>query len=190
MSLEDLIRKFDYRRMNKSPAVFDYGKLKWMNGEYIKKMDDKKYLERALPIIRECVKRDVDREKIAMMVKTRIEVFTEIPEKIGFFEEVPEYDNELYVHKKMKSTVESSLKVLQEVLPVLEAQEDYTNDALYALLTGFAAEHEYKNGTVLWPIRTALSGLAQTPGGATELLEILGKEESLARIRAAIEKLS
>ncbi len=190
MSLEDLVRKFDYRRMNKSPAVFDYGKLKWMNGEYIKKMDDAAYLERALPIIEETIKRDVDRRKIAMMVKTRIEVFTEIPEKIAFFEKVPEYGNEMYVHKKMKSTEESSLKVLQEVVPVLEGQEDFTNDALYTLLTGFAAEHEYKNGTVLWPIRTALSGLPQTPGGATELLEILGKEESLARIRAAIEQLS
>ena len=190
MSLEDLVRKFDYRRMNKSPAVFDYGKLKWMNGEYIKKMDDEKYLEKALPIVKETVKRELDYSRIAMMVKTRIEIFPDIPEKISFFEEVPDYDNELYVHKKMKSTKESSLEVLKEVLPVLEAEEDYSNDALYTLLTGFAAEHGLKNGTVLWPIRTALSGLPQTPGGATELLEILGKEESLRRLRAAIEKLS
>ena len=190
MSLEDLVRKFDYRRMNKSPAVFDYGKLKWMNGEYIKKMDDEKYLEKALPIVKETVKRELDYSRIAMMVKTRIEIFPDIPEKISFFEEVPDYDNELYVHKKMKSTKESSLEVLKEVLPVLEAEEDYSNDALYTLLTGFAAEHGLKNGTVLWPIRTALSGLPQTPGGATELLEILGKEESLRRLRAAVEKLS
>ncbi len=190
MSLEDLVRKFDYRRMNKSPAVFDYGKLKWMNGEYIKKMDDEKYLEKALPIVKETVKRELDYSRIAMMVKTRIEIFPDIPEKISFFEEVPDYDNELYVHKKMKSTKESSLEVLKEVLPVLEAEEDYSNDALYTLLTGFAAEHGLKNGTVLWPIRTALSGLPQTPGGATELLEILGKEESLRRLAAAVEKLS
>ena len=190
MSLEDLVRKFDYRRMNKSPAVFDYGKLKWMNGEYIKKMDDEKYLEKALPIVKETVKRELDYSRIAMMVKTRIEIFPDIPEKISFFEEIPDYDSELYVHKKMKSTKESSLEVLKEVLPVLEAEEDYSNDALYTLLTGFAAEHGLKNGTVLWPIRTALSGLPQTPGGATELLEILGKEESLRRLAAAVEKLS
>ena len=189
MSLDELVEKFDYRRMNKSPAVFDYGKLKWMNGEYIKKMDEEAYLSRALPIVEECIKRDVDKRKIALMVKSRIEIFPDIPEKISFFEEVPDYDNELYFHKKMKSTAESSLAVLKEVIPVLEGTQDFTNDALYALLTGFAAEHGYKNGTVLWPIRTALSGLPTTPGGATELLEILGKEESLKRLAAAAEKL-
>ena len=190
MSLQDLVEKFDYRRINKSPAVFDYAKLRWMNCEYIKKMGDKRYLERALPYVKGCISRSVDQERIAMMVKTRIETFNDIPDKIRFFEEVPEYDSELYVHKKMKSTVESSREILNEVIPVLEQQEEFTNDALYALLTGFAAEHEYKNGTVLWPIRTALSGLKETPGGATELLEVLGKEESLRRIRAAAEKLA
>lgn len=189
MSLDELIKKFDYHHISKSPAVFDYQKLKWMNGEYIKRMDEDKYLEIALPYVRQAVTRDVDVKKIAMMLKTRIEVFTEIPEKAAFFENVPEYDVSMYAHKKMKTSVESSLAVLREVLPVLEAQEDYSNDALYAKLSEFIQEKEYKSGYVLWPIRTAVSGMQMTPGGATELMEVLGKEESLARIRAAINKL-
>ena len=104
-------------------------------------------------------------------------------------EELPEYDNELYRHKKMKTDPEKGLALLQEVLPLLEAQEDYSNDALYALLCGFAKEKGYKNGQILWPIRTALSGKQMTPAGATEILEVLGKEESLNRLRAAVEKL-
>ncbi|MBQ6036249.1 MAG: glutamate--tRNA ligase [Lachnospiraceae bacterium] len=190
MSLEELVQKFDYRHINKSPAVFDYTKLKWMNGEYIKAMDDEKYLELALPYVKEAVQADVDLEKIAMMVKTRIEVFTDIAEKVAFFNAVPEYDNELYVNKKAKSTIETSLEVLKEVLPLLEAQEDYSNDALYAALSALINEKGWKTNFVMWPIRTAVSGLQMTPGGATELMSVLGKEESLKRIRAAIEKLS
>ncbi len=190
MTLQELIEKFDYRHISKSPAVFDYTKLKWMNSEYIKKMDDAAYLELAVPFVKKAVTKDVDVNKIAMMMKTRIEVFPDIPEKIAFFEEVPEYDSEMYVHKKMKTTLESSLEVLKEVLPILEEQEDYSNDALYARLSAFVAEKGYKNGYVMWPIRTAVSGLQMTPGGATELMEILGKEESVKRIQAAIEKLS
>ena len=124
------------------------------------------------------------------MVKTRIEIFPDIPALIDFFEAVPEYDSSMYVHKKMKTNEETSLNVLKEVLPVLEEQEDYSNDALYARLTEFVKEKGYKNGYVLWPIRTAVSGKQMTPAGATEIMEIIGKEESVARIKAAIEKLS
>ena len=124
------------------------------------------------------------------MVKTRIEVFPDIEALVDFFQEVPEYDSEMYVHKKMKTTKESSLQLLKEVLPVLESQEDFSNDALFASLSAFAKEKGYKTGLVMWPIRTAVSGKQSTPGGATELMEILGKEESIARIKAAIEKLS
>ena len=190
MSLQELIEKFDYHHISKSPAVFDYTKLKWMNGEYIKAMDDAAYLELAIPYVKQVVKKDLDLNKIAMMMKSRIEVFTDIPEKIAFFEEVPEYDSAMYVHKKMKTTLESSLQVLKEVLPILSEQDDYSNDALYARLSAFVAEKGYKNGYVMWPIRTAVSGLQMTPGGATELMEVLGKEESIKRIEAAIEKLS
>ncbi len=189
-SLSELVEKFDYRQMSKSPAVFDYGKLKWMNGEYIKAMDFETFYEKALPIMKEVITRDCDFRKIAQMVKTRIEVFPDIRDHIDFFEAVPEYDVSMYTHKKMKTNGETSLAVLKEVLPLLEAQEDYSNDALYAMLSAYVAEKGYKNGYVMWPIRTAASGKQMTPCGATEILEILGKEESISRIRKAIEKLS
>lgn len=188
-SLEELVEAFDYHHMSKSPAVFDINKLKWMNGEYIKAMDFERFYEMALPYIRQTISKELDFRKIAQMVKTRIEVFPDIPALIDFFEAVPEYDSSMYTHKKMKTTGESSLAVLKEVLPVLEAQEDYSNDALYERLVGFAKEHEYKNGYVMWPIRTAASGKQMTPAGATEIMEIIGKEETIARIKAAIEKL-
>ncbi|MBS6398252.1 MAG: glutamate--tRNA ligase [Clostridiales bacterium] len=189
-SLQELVETFDYRHMSKSPAVFDYGKLKWMNGEYIKAMDFEAFYEKALPIMKEVLAGDYDFRKIAQMVKTRIEVFPDIKEQIDFFAAVPEYDAAMYTHKKMKTNAESSLEVLKEVLPLLEAQEDYSNDALYAMLSDYVAEKGCKNGYVMWPIRTAASGKQMTPCGATEILEILGKEESIARIRKAIEKLS
>ena len=188
-SLEELVEAFDYHHMNKSPAVFDMGKLRWMNGEYIKAMDFDKFYERALPYLKEAVHKDLDLKKIASQVKTRIEVFPEIKELIDFYEEVPEYDTQMYCHKKMKTTEETSLNLLKEVLPLLEAQNDYSNDALFEALVAFGKEHGYKTGYIMWPIRTALSGKQTTPASATEILEILGKEESIKRIHAAIEKL-
>ena len=188
-SLEELVKVFDYHHMSKSPAVFDIQKLKWMNGEYMKAMDEDKFYEIALPYIKQVITKDLDLKKIAHMAKTRIEVLPDIPALIDFFEAVPEYDVSMYTHKKMKTNPEISLEVLEKVLPVLETQEDYSNDALYELLCNFAKENGYKNGQVLWPIRTALSGKQMTPAGATEILEVLGKEESLKRIRAAVEKL-
>lgn len=188
-SLEELVEAFDYHHMNKSPAVFDMGKLRWMNGEYIKAMDFDKFYERALPYLKEAIHKDLDLKKIASQVKTRIEVFPEIKELIDFYEEVPEYDTQMYCHKKMKTTEETSLSLLKEVLPLLEAQDDYSNDALFEALVAFGKEHGYKTGYIMWPIRTALSGKQTTPAGATEILEILGKEESIKRIHAAIEKL-
>ena len=188
-SLEELVEAFDYHHMNKSPAVFDMGKLRWMNGEYIKAMDFDKFYERALPYLKEAIHKDLDLKKIASQVKTRIEVFPEIKELIDFYEEVPEYDTQMYCHKKMKTTEETSLNLLKEVLPLLEAQDDYSNDALFEALVAFGKEHGYKTGYIMWPIRTALSGKQTTPAGATEILEILGKEESIKRIYAAIEKL-
>ena len=190
MTLAEMVEKFDYRKMSKSPAVFDYGKAHWLNGEYIKEMDDAAYLERAMPYLKKFITRECRLDKIAAMVKTRIETFPDIEGLVDFFEAVPEYDISMYTHKKMKTTAESSLSLLKEVLPALSAQEDYSNDALFGMLTSFAAEKGYKNGYVLWPIRTALSGKQNTPGGATELMEILGKEESIRRIEAAIRKLS
>lgn len=188
-SLEELIKIFDYHHMSKSPAVFDYTKLKWMNGEYIKKMDFDAYYDRALPYIEKAVTRDMDKKKLAEICKTRIEVFPDICELLDFLEELPEYDIEMYTHKKMKTNAESSLQVLKELLPVLEEQEDYSNDALYRLLVSQVEKMGVKNGYVLWPIRTAVSGKQMTPAGATEIMELLGKEESIARIKKGIEKL-
>ena len=189
-SLEELVKVFDYHHMSKSPAVFDIQKLRWMNGEYMKAMDDDKFYEMALPYLKQVITKDLDLRKIAGMVKTRIEVLPDITDLVDFFEAVPEYDIAMYTHKKMKTNPEISLEVLEKILPVLEGTEDYSNDAMYELLCGFAKENGYKNGQILWPICTALSGKQMTPAGATEILEVLGKEESIQRIKAAIEKLS
>lgn len=188
-SLEDLVKIFDYHHLSKSPAVFDYTKLKWMNGEYMKAMDFDRFYEMAKPYIDEVIKKDLDKKKIAEMVKTRIEIFPDIKDHIDFFEELSEYDVAMYTHKKMKTNEETSLEVLTEILPLLEEQQDYSNDALYQMLSAYVEKKGCKNGYVMWPIRTAVSGKQMTPGGATELMEILGKEESLARIRKGIEKL-
>ena len=188
-SLEELVKDFDYRRISKSPAVFDMTKLRWMNGEYLKAMDFDKFYTMAEPYIKEVIKKDLDLKKLSAMVKTRIEVLPDIAGHIDFFETLPEYSTDMYFHKKMKSTKETSLQVLQEVLPILEKQEDYSNDALYAALSAYVTEKGYKTGFVMWPIRTAVSGKQMTPAGATEIMEVLGKEESLARIRKGIELL-
>lgn len=188
-SLEGLTKEFDYRHMSKSPAVFDYTKLKWMNGEYIKAMDDDKFYEMAEPYLKKALSRNIDLKKIASMVKTRIEIFPDICELVDFLEELPEYDTAMYEHKKMKTTKESSLEVLQELLPKLEAQEDYSNDALYQLLLAYVEEKGCKNGYAMWPVRTAVSGKQMTPAGATEIMELLGKEESIRRIKKGIELL-
>ncbi len=188
-TLQELIKEFDYHHINKSPSVFDMNKLKWMNGEYIKQLDDARYLELAVPYVKKVITKDLDLNKIAMLVKTRIETFCDIAEKIDFFEELPDYDTEMYVHKKMKTTKESSLEVLKELLPRLEALNDYSFAGVEAALMGYITEKGIKNGQGLWPIRTAVSGKQMTPGGAYEIMEILGKEESLRRVRKAIEML-
>ena len=145
-SLEELVEAFDYHHMSKSPAVFDITKLSWMNGEYIKAMDFDRFYSIAEEYIKKTVPKARDEKKIASLVKTRIERFTDIAEQIDFLQELPEYDPEMYVHKKMKTTKETSLAVLEEVLPILEKQEDYTNDALYGTLLEFIKEKGYKIG--------------------------------------------
>ena len=201
-SLEELIKAFDYHRISKSPAVYDVVKLRWMNGEYIKAMDFDRFLEMADPYLKKGLGEgdgqeagsvqfgEAARRKIAAMVKTRIEVFPDILEMVDFFRELPEYDAAMYTHKKMKTDTASSLQVLQDVLPLLEAWEDYSNDGLYGMLSRYVEEKGYKNGYVMWPIRTAVSGKQMTPAGATEIMEVLGKEETLRRIRKGIELLS
>ncbi|MBR6275243.1 MAG: glutamate--tRNA ligase, partial [Lachnospiraceae bacterium] len=209
-SLDELIKEFDYTHISKSPAVFDMTKLRWMNGEYIKAMDNERYYEMALPYIKEALfgeagngedvpakqvnealrtQLEKNLTKIADLVKTRIEVFPDIAEKIDFFAALPDYDTEMYTHKKMKTNSEISLSVLEEALPMFEALDDYSIPAIEKVCMDLVAKRECKNGVVLWPLRTAVSGKQMTPGGAYEIMEILGKEESLRRIRKGIEML-
>lgn len=189
-SLDELIKEFDYTHINKSPSVFDMKKLRWMNGEYIKNMDDEKYYQHAIPYVKQVVTKDYDLKAIASLVKSRIETFCDIGAMIDFFEELPDYDIEMYTHKKMKTNAESSLEVLKDVLPMFEKLEDYSVPAIESVLMGYISEKGIKNGQGLWPVRTAVSGKQSTPGGAYEIMNILGKDESLRRIKIAIEKLS
>ncbi|WP_343209793.1 glutamate--tRNA ligase [Anaerolentibacter hominis] len=188
-TLDELVKEFDYHHINKSPAVFDMVKLRWMNGEYLKAMDMDKYLSLALPYVKEVIKKDLDLEKIAALVKTRIEVLPDLKELIDFFEELPEYDAAMYTHKKMKTNSAVALEVLEEMLPRLEALNDYSIPALEETIMGYIKDKGIKNGQGLWPVRTAVSGKQMTPGGAYEIMEIIGKEESLSRIRKGIKML-
>ncbi len=187
-SLQELVENFDYHRMSKSPAVFDMKKMRWMNGEYIKAMDPESFYERALPEIRKVVTRNLDLKKIADMVKTRIEVFPDIDDMVAFFETLPDYDVSLFQNKKWKVTPEKAKKVLSDLLPLLETQQDWSNDALYEVLKAYSQREEVKPGFTIWPVRIAVSGKQVTPAGATEIMEVLGKDESLLRIHVALDR--
>ncbi len=188
-SLQELINTFDYRHISKSPAIFDDVKLRWMNSEYIKRMSLEEFHELALPFYRKAITKDLDFRKISELLHTRTEMLNEIPESIDFFEELPEYSKDLYVHKKMKTNYENSLITLQKILPLFEALEDWSFEPIKETCMKLVEEMGVKNGIVLWPIRTALSGKQFTPGGAFEIAEILGKEEALKRIEAGIKVL-
>ena len=188
-SLEELAKVFDYSRISKSPAVFDMTKLRWMNGEYFKAMAPEEFYRRGEKYLKEYVTKPLDLKKIAEMVRTRVETFLDIREMVDFFNAVPAYETELFVNKKSKSTEDSSREILAEVLPRLEALPDWNNDTLFALLKAYGEEKGYKTGLVMWPLRIALSGKLMTPAGATEIMDVLGKEESLARLREGQKKL-
>lgn len=190
-SLEELVKIFDYRKINKSPAVFDMQKLKWMNSEYIKKQTPEAFFKMAEPYIKTVVKNpNIDLLKISNLVQSRAEVLTDIPERIDFIDELPEYSTELYLHKKMKTTEENSLESLKAALPILETISDWKAEVLHDEMMKLVVTLGIKNGQMLWPIRTAISGKAATPGGAFEIAEILGKEETIKRIKVGIEKLT
>jgi glutamyl-tRNA synthetase len=188
-SLDELTKIFDYHHINKAPAVFDMKKLRWMNGEYIKKMDDASYYELALPYVEKVVKKNLDKKAIADLMKTRIEVFPDIVPAIDFFEELPDYDPAMYIHKKMKTNTENSLSVLRDMLMILEGLDDFGVESLQAAVSAYIQEKALKNGQVLWPLRTAVTGKQMTPGGAYEIMPILGKDECLRRIRIGVDKL-
>ena len=188
-SLKELAEVFDYGRISKSPAVFDMTKLRWMNGEYFKAMAPEEFYRRGEKYLKEYVTKLLDLKKIAEMVRTRVETFLDIRDMVDFFNELPAYETELFVNKKSKSSLESSREILGEVLPKLEAVESWNNDALFELLKTYGEEKGYKTGLVMWPLRIALSGKLMTPAGATEIMDVLGKEESLARLREGQKKL-
>jgi len=190
-NLDELAENFDLSGISKSPAIFDPVKLKAVNAAHIKKLSPEKFLELALPYIKQSVKReDVDLNLLAAMIQSRTELFTDIPEMIDFIDVLPEYDTAMYCHKKMKTNEETSLEALKAVLPVLEALDVWTEEAVHKALFDLIAKLEVKNGWLLWPVRTAVSGKQFTPGGGVELCHLLGKEETLSRIRRGIEKLS
>ena len=190
-TLGELAKVFDISGISKSPAVFDIEKLRWMNSEYIRRLSPEAFYEKAEPWLRKTVHRtDIDLRTVAALLQPRCEVLSDLPEKVDFLDAVPDYDLGMYTHKKSKSNAETSLKALQAALPVLEAQEVWTNEALYEALLTVVGQLGVKNSVVLWPIRVAVSGKQSTPGGATELCALLGKEDSLRRIRTAIARLS
>ena len=188
-SLEELVKEFDYHRINKSPSVFDINKLKWMNGEYLKAMDADRFKALVTPYIREVITKDLDLDKICPLVQTRMEILPDVKELVDFFEELPDYDVQMYCHKKMKTNLQNSLEILKEEYEILKDFDDWTLDALHDRLMAYISEKGIKNGTGLWPVRTAVSGKQSTPGGAFEIMEIIGKEESLKRMETGIRKL-
>ena len=189
-SLQELTEAFDVSGISKSPAIFDTQKLRYINGEYLRAMTAEQFAQVATPVIKGAVKRDdIDFGLLCSVLQKRTEVLSDIPEQIDFLDAVPEYDVGLYVHKKMKTTAESSLEALEAALPVLEELDDYSAEGVHAAMGALVERLGVKNGWLLWPLRTALSGKAFTPGGGTDLAAILGKQETVSRVKAAIEKL-
>ncbi|MBE7048961.1 MAG: glutamate--tRNA ligase [Ruminococcaceae bacterium] len=188
-TLEEMTKAFDIKGISKSPAIFDPKKLDWLNGEYIRKLSSEEFYEKALPYIRQAVKGNADPTKIAALLHDRCEKLIDIPEQIDFIDSLPDYDPSLYCHKKMKTNEENSLTSLQAILPVLEEINDWQFSTLHDALFALINKLEVKNGLILWPLRVAVSGKAFTPGGGLELADILGKEETIVRVKKGIELL-
>ena len=188
-SLEELKQCFSSERLNKSPAIFDITKLTWMNGCYIRNLSETDFHKLALPYYKDLENKNMDLAFLSKVLQPRIEVLNQITEQTDFLAKMPEYDIALYENKKMKTNPEIAAKALNLVLPVLESVGDWTNENLFNTLKETAVANEMKNGQILYPVRIALSGKETTPGGATELAHILGKDETLKRIKAAVSKL-
>ena len=190
-TMEELKKEFSVSGISKSPSIFDNQKLDYINAEYIRRLPLDQFHQIALPWIRQTVKReDVDTRLIAKVLQARTEVLKQIPEQVDFIDCLPEYDTALYIHKKMKTNKETSLEALKAALPVLEALDDFSEESIHTALFDLIAKLGVKNGYLLWPIRVAVSGKQFTPGGGIEICAILGKKESLARIRKGIDLLS
>lgn len=190
-SLEELIDTFDTKGLNKSPAIFNMDKLTWFNAEYTRRLSPEAYLEIARPWFdRALAGTDIDYVRLAELMQSRTEVFNRVPGIIAFLKEMPEYELSLYEHKKLKSTKESALEALGFALPLLEGIDSWEEQRIHDVLMEAIQASGRKNGPVLWPLRIALSGLLSTPGGAIEIAYLLGREESLKRLKAAIGRLT
>ena len=189
-SLEELVQEFSTSGISKSPAIFDVKKLKAINGEQIRRLSESDFIKHALPQIRSTCKREnLDLSLLTRMLQPRTELFQDIPEQIDFIDQLPDYDNNLYSHKKMKTTEENALQALEAILPVLEKLEEWTEDGIHQVLFALIAQLGLKNGQILWPLRVALSGKQFTPGGGIEICALLGKEESMRRLKDGIFRL-
>ena len=189
-TLDELKALFTIDGVSKSPAVFDFEKLLWFNGEYIHKLDDATFTEKVAPFIKTEIPENVNKEKMLTLLKTRISKLSEINEKMSFFISLPEYEKELFLNKKNKiNDFETVKTILTEAKAVLENVDSFDNDTLFSSLMPLTEKLSYKTGTIMWCVRIAVSGLSATPGGATEIMEVIGKEESLARIAKALEAL-
>lgn len=188
-TLGELKKIFSIDGISKAPAVFDYEKLAWFNSHYIKELPLDKFMEMAKPYYNEELKAFADDERLAAMVQTRISTLPEVNEKAAFAAGLPEFDSQLYVNKKNKTNADMAKSVLTAVIPVLENAEQWDNDLLFALLKDFAADQELKAGAVMWIVRIAVSGMAVTPGGATELMTVLGRDEAVARLKTSLSRL-
>lgn len=189
MSLEEMVEAFSVKGISKSPAIFDVEKLNWMNGEYIRKLTLEEFNKEAEPYYKQAVKRNVDHMILSECLHDRTEKFSDIPAQLDFIDELPDYEIDLYTHKKMKTNPENSLESLERMLPVLESIDNWDGETIHEKLFELIAEMGVKNGIVLWPLRVSLSGKAFTPGGGIELARLLGKDETLARVKKGIEKL-
>lgn len=189
-TLAELVDAFDIKGISKSPAIFDEKKLAWLNGEYIRELTPEKFHEDALPYYKGVITNpEIDLKAVSELLQPRCERLSDIPEQVDFFDKLPEYDRELYTHKKMKTNPENSLEALKEVLSVLEGIDDWTKENIHDRLIELVQKLELKNGRILWPVRVAVSGKAFTPGGGVELAAILGKKETIERIKKGIELL-
>ena len=190
-TLEELVQAFDIGGISKSPAIFDLEKLKYFNSAYIKALSPEAFLAVAEPYLKQAIHNPaIDLGLVAPLVQTRLDTLTEIPPMVDFFDQLPAYSNDLYTHKKMKTNPENSLEALQLVVPVFEGMTDWSYDAVHDALIHLAEEQGLKNGRIMWPVRVAVSGKPTTPGGAVELCQILGKEETLRRIQQGIQQLT
>ena len=189
-SLPELVETFDIKGISKSPAIFDIDKLRYFNSEYLRAMTPEQFAAVAAPYIRQTVHNPaIDPAQIAPLLQQRCEVLTDIPEKVDFFDALPEYDLALYTNKKSKTDPAVSLEMLHAVRPLLAALPTWDDEALLTSMKELAERLEVKNAKVMWPVRIAVSGRAVTPGGAVEICRILGRDETLRRIDAGIAKL-